>query len=42
MVVYRSNLARRLELLGLAEHVYEYPELTVGEVLTDASGKTYK
>ena len=42
MVVYRSNLARRLELLGLAEHIYEYPELTVGEVFADASGKTYK
>lgn len=42
MVVYRTNLAHRLQMLGLAEHVYEYPELKVGEVFEDKFGKTYK
>lgn len=42
MVVYRSNLADRLIMLGLAEHVFEYPELTVGEEFKTEDGKTYK
>lgn len=41
MVVYRSNLADRLEMLGLAELDFEYPDLKVGEVF-EADGKTYK
>ena len=39
MVVYRSNLADRLIMLGLAEHVFEYPELTVGEEFETEDGK---
>lgn len=41
MVVYRTNLARRLEMLGLAEHVFEYPELKVGEEF-EADGKKFR
>ena len=39
MVVYRSNLADRLIMLGLAEHVFEYPELKVGEEFETEDGK---
>lgn len=42
MVAYRSNLADNLIMLGLAEHVFEYPELTVGEEFKTEDGKTYK
>jgi hypothetical protein len=42
MCVYRTNLAKRLELLGLAEHVWELPELVVGDVFKKENGKEYK
>ena len=32
MVVYRTSLATLLELLGLAEDVFEYPDVKVGEI----------
>lgn len=39
MVVYRSNLADRLKMLGLAEEAWEYPELKVGEEFETEDGK---
>lgn len=42
MCVYRTNLAKRLELLGLAEHAWELPELVVGDVFKKEDGKEYK
>ena len=39
MVVYRTNLAERLQMLGLAEEAWEYPELKVGEEFETEDGK---
>ena len=42
MVVYRTNLADRLEMLGLSKHVWEIPELEVGDVIETDMGETLK
>ena len=38
MIVYRDALVGRLELLGLADEVYEYPELEDGEEFETENG----
>lgn len=42
MVVYRSNLAARLEMMGLAEEVFEYPDVKVGEIFETDKGEIFK
>ena len=42
MVVYRTSLAARLELLELAEDVFEYPDVKVGEIFETDKGEIFK
>lgn len=42
MEEYRNALAERLELLGLLDHVCEYPEVEDGEVITTDRGETFR
>lgn len=42
MVVYRTNLAVRLEMMGLVEEVFEYPDIKVGEIFETDKGEIFK
>lgn len=38
MIVYRDALVKRIELLGLADEIYEYPDLEDGEEFETEDG----
>lgn len=38
MIIYRDALVKRIELLGLADEIYEYPDLEDGEEFETEDG----